>query len=66
MLRSFTVWITTNWKILKQMRIPDYLTNPLRNLYAGQETTVRITHGTMTGSQVEGSMSVLNIVILLI
>ena len=31
--------ITTNWKILKEMRIPDHLTCFLKNLYAGQETT---------------------------
>ena len=37
----------TNWKILKEMGIPDHLTCLLRNLYAGQEATVRITHGTM-------------------
>ena len=35
------------WKILKGMGIPDYLTCVLRNLYAGQETTVRIGYGTM-------------------
>ena len=34
------------WKILKKMRIPDHLTCLLRNLYAGQEATVRIAHGT--------------------
>ena len=34
------------WKILKEMGIPDHLTCLLRNLYAGQETTVRIRHGT--------------------
>ena len=34
------------WKILKEMRIADYLTCLLRNLYAGQETTVRTRHGT--------------------
>ena len=34
------------WKILKEMRIPDQLTCLLRNLYAGQETTVRTKHGT--------------------
>ena len=34
------------WKILKEMRIPDYLTCLLRNLYAGQEATVRTGHGT--------------------
>ena len=35
------------WKILKQMGILDYFTNLLRNLYGGQETTVRTRHGTM-------------------
>ena len=34
------------WKILEEMGIPDHLTCLLRNLYAGQETTVRIGHGT--------------------
>ena len=34
------------WKILKEMEIPDHLTCLLRNLYAGQEATVRIGHGT--------------------
>ena len=33
------------WKILKEMEVPDYLTCLLRNLYAGQETTVRTGHG---------------------
>ena len=41
-----TVWITTNWKILKEMGIPDCLTCLLRNLYAGEEATVRTRHGT--------------------
>ena len=40
------VWITINWKILKEMGIPDHLTCLSRNLYAGQETTVRTEHGT--------------------
>ena len=35
------------WKILKEMGIPDHLTCLLRNLYAGQEATVRIGHGTI-------------------
>ena len=35
------------WKILKEMGISDHLTCLLRNLYAGQETTVRTGHGTM-------------------
>ena len=34
------------WKILKEMRIPDHLTCLLRNLYAGQEATVRTRHET--------------------
>ena len=34
------------WKVLKDMGIPDHLTCLLRNLYAGQEATVRTTHGT--------------------
>ena len=43
--KPLTVWITTNWKILKEMGIPDHLTCLLRNLYAGQEATVRTGHG---------------------
>ena len=39
------------WKILKEMGIPDHLTCLLRNLYEGQETTVRTGHGTTTGSK---------------
>ena len=34
------------WKTLKEMRVPDHLTCLLRNLYAGQETTVSTGHGT--------------------
>ena len=34
------------WKFLKEMRIPDHLTSLLRNLYVGQEATVRTLHGT--------------------
>ena len=34
------------WKILKEMGIPDHLNCPLKNLYAGQEATVRTGHGT--------------------
>ena len=41
---SLTVWITTNWKILQEMGIPDQLTCLLRNLYAGQGATVRTGH----------------------
>ena len=39
------MWITTNWKILKEMGIPNHLTCLLRNLYANQEATVRTGHG---------------------
>ena len=46
-----TVWIKTNWKILKEMGIPDHLTCLLRNLYAGQEATLRTGHGIQTGSK---------------
>ena len=46
MSKPLTVWITINWKILKEMGIPDHLTCLLRNLYAGQEATVRTEHGT--------------------
>ena len=45
-LKPLTVWITTNWKILKEIGIPDYLTCLLRNLYSGQEATVRTGHVT--------------------
>ena len=40
------------WKILKEMGIPDYLTCPLRNLYAGREATVRTGHGTADWFQI--------------
>ena len=46
MPNPLTVWITINWKILKEMGIPDHLTCLLRNLYAGQEATVRTGLGT--------------------
>ena len=46
------VAITINWKILKEMGIPDHLTCLLRNLYADQETTVRTGHGTTDWFQI--------------
>src|SRR5574340_1240247 len=46
MPKPLTMWITINWKILKEMGIPDHLTCLLRNLYASQEATVRTGHGT--------------------
>ena len=50
--KPLTVWITTNWKILKEMGIPDHLTCFLRNLYADQEATVRTGHGTTDWLQI--------------
>ena len=47
-----TVWITTNWKILQEFGIPDHLIYLLRNLYAGQEATVRTGHGTIDWFQI--------------
>ena len=44
-LKPLTTWITTNWKILKVMGIPDHLTCLLRNSDAGQEATVRTGRG---------------------
>ena len=48
MPKPLTVCMDHNklWKILKEMGIPDHLTCLLRNLYAGQEATVRTGHGT--------------------
>ena len=40
------------WKILKEMGVPDHLTCLLRNLYAGQEATVRTGHGTTDHFQI--------------
>ena len=46
------MWITTNWKSFKEMKIPDHLTWLLGNLYAGQEATVRTGHGTSDWFQI--------------
>ena len=46
MPKPLTLWITINWRILQETGIPDHLTCLLRNLYAGQEATVRAVHGT--------------------
>ena len=45
-LKLLAVWITTNWKILKEMGIPDHLICLLRNPYAGQEAIVKTGCGT--------------------
>ena len=47
MPKSLSVWITTHWKILQEMGLSDHLTCLLRNLYAGQEATIRTEHGTI-------------------
>ena len=52
MPKPLTVWITINWKVLKEMGIPDQLTCHLRHLYAGQEATVRTGHGTIEWFQI--------------
>ena len=53
------------WEILKEMGISDHLTCLLRNLYAGQEATVRTRHGTMNWLQIGKNVSKLYIVTLL-
>ena len=50
--KTLTVCITTNWKILQEMRIPDPPYLPPENHYAGQEATVRTGHGTMDCFQI--------------
>ena len=52
MPKPLIVWITINCKILEEMGIPDHLTCLLRNLYAGQEATVRTGHGTTDSFQI--------------
>ena len=42
-----TLWIITNWKILKEIGIPDHVTCVLRNLYTGEDVTVRTGYGTI-------------------
>jgi len=50
--KDLTVWITTNWKILKGIKVPEHLTCLLRNLFVGQEATVRMRHGTTDWFQI--------------
>ena len=66
MAKPLTVWITINWKILKEMGIPDHLTCLLRNLYAGQEATVNWTWNNRLVPNRKRSTSRLYIVTLLI
>ena len=53
MPKPLTVCITANWKILQEMEIADHLNCLVRNLYAGQEATVRTGHGTTDWFQIE-------------
>ena len=50
--KPLTVWIIKIWKILKEMGIVNHLTCLLRNLYAGQEATVRMGHETTDWFQI--------------
>ena len=50
MPKPLTVWIKTNWKILKEMVIPDHLTCLLRNMYVDKEAT-QPNMGQVTGSK---------------
>ena len=50
--KTLIVWITTNSRKFLEMGIPDHLTCLLRNLYAGQEATVRTGHGTTDWFQI--------------
>ena len=53
MPKPLTVWITINWKFLKEMGIPDHLTCLLRNLYAGQEARKELDMEQQTDSKSE-------------
>ena len=52
MPKPLIVWITINWKILKEMGLPEHLSCLLRNLYAGQEASIRTEHGTTDWFQI--------------
>ena len=52
MPKPLTVWITTNHGKFLEMGTPDHLTCLVRNLYAGQEATVRTGHGTTDWFQI--------------
>ena len=52
-LKPLAVWITTNWKILKETGIPDHPTCCLRNPHMGQETTVRTLYWTNDWLRIE-------------
>ena len=52
MPKSLAVWITIDWKILKEMGLPNHLTCLLRNLYVGQEATAGTGYGTTEWFQI--------------
>ena len=52
MPKPLTVWITRNWKIRKEIRIPECLICLLRNLYTDQEATIKTGHGTTDWFQI--------------
>ena len=54
MLKALTVWISTNWKILKEMRVRDHLACLLRNLYTGQKANGELDLEPPTGSKQKG------------
>ena len=57
MPKPLSVWITKNWKIRQEMGIPEHLTCFLRNLYVGQEATVRAVHVTTDWFQIGKGVS---------
>ena len=57
MPKPLTVWITTNWKILKEMGVPGQLICLLSNLYADGEATARTGHGTADSFQIGKGVS---------
>ena len=50
--KPLPVWVTINWKLLKEIGVPDHLTHLSKNLYAGQEATVRTGYGTTEWFQI--------------
>ena len=53
MPKALTLWITANWKILKEMGIPDHLTCLLRNLYAVKKQQLELDMEKQSGSKLE-------------
>ena len=51
MPKPLTVWITRNWKILKEMGVPDHRTFLLRTLYAARKQQLELDMGQQTGSK---------------